>query len=134
MRALFDTNVILAAFLAEGICEKLLARARKRHCDLITCPFILQEFDRILAKKFSATGQERASARAVLDEAVRDSVRPAADPERVCRDRDDDAVLAYAVEGAADYLVTGDKDLLALRRHRGVRIITPREFELLFDR
>ncbi len=132
MKAVFDTNVLLAAFLTEGVCEKLLARARKRHFDLITCPFILHEFERILAKKFPATKQEKETALALIAEATRDSVQPSRVPAGACRDKDDDNVLACAVEAAAEYLVTGDKDLLHMRTFKGIRIITPREFELLF--
>jgi uncharacterized protein len=46
----------------------------------------------------------------------------------VCRDPKDDKLLEFAVSGAADFLVTGDKDLLILNPFRGVEIITPREF------
>ncbi len=134
MKAVFDTNILLAAFLTEGVCEKLLTRARKRHFDLITCPFILNEFERILAKKFSATKQERERALALIAEAARDRVQPSAIPVGACRDSDDDNVLACAVEAGAAYLVTGDKDLLAMKKYKGIRIIAPREFELLFDR
>jgi len=134
VRALFDTNVLLAAFLTEGVCEKLLTRARKRHFDLITCPFILREFDRILIKKFSATKQEKETALALIAEAVSDSVEPSEIPAGACRDKDDDNVLACAMEAEAAYLVTGDKDLLHMKTYKGIRIVTPREFELLFDR
>ncbi len=133
MRALFDTNVLLAAFLTEGVCEKLLTRARKRHFDLIACPFILHEFERILVKKFSATKQEKETALALITEAARDIVEPSETPTRACRDKDDDNVLACAVKAAAEYLVTGDKDLLHMKTFKGIRIVTPREFELLFD-
>lgn len=46
----------------------------------------------------------------------------------VCRDPKDDKLLELAVSGNADFLVTGDKDLLVLNPFRGVEIITPREF------
>jgi putative PIN family toxin of toxin-antitoxin system len=133
VRAVFDTNVLLAAFLTEGVCEKLLTRARKHHFDLITCPFILHEFERILLKKFSATKQEKETALALIAEAALDIVHPSETPSGACRDSDDDNVLACAVEAAADYLVTGDKDLLHMKTFKGIRIVTPREFELLFD-
>lgn len=133
MKALFDTNVLLAAFLAEGVCAKLLTRARKRQFNLFTCPFILHEFERILAKKFSATKQEQETALTLITEAAQDIVNPSEAISGVCRDKDDDNVLACAVEAAVEYLVTGDKDLLALKVFRGIRIITPRDFELLFD-
>lgn len=133
MKALFDTNVLLAAFLTEGVCAKLLVRARKHHFDLVSCPFILREFERILAKKFSATKQERENAAALIADAARDIVEPSEALSGLCRDKDDDNVLACAAAGRVDYLVTGDKDLLALKRFREVRIVSPREFELLFE-
>jgi putative PIN family toxin of toxin-antitoxin system len=133
VRALFDTNVLLAAFLTEGVCEKLLTRARKHHFDLITCPFILHEFECILAKKFSATRQEKERARALIAEAAMAVVHPSGIPSGACRDKDDDNVLACAVAAAAEHLVTGDKDLLHLKTFKKIRIITPRDVELLFD-
>ena len=133
MKAVFDTNVLLAAFLTEGVCSKLLTRARKHQFNLITCPFILHEFERILTKKFSATKQEKETTLALITEATQDIVTPSETILGACRDKDDDNVLACAVEAAVDYLVTGDKDLLHLKVFRGIRIITPREFELLFD-
>jgi len=133
LKAVFDTNVLLAAFLTEGVCAKLLTRARKRQFSLITCPFILQEFERLLTKKFSATKQEKDNSLDLITEAAQDNVRPSETPTGACRDKDDDNVLACALEAGADYLVTGDKDLLHLRTFRGIRIITPRDFEMLFD-
>ena len=133
MKALFDTNVFLAAFLTEGVCAKLLTRARKRQFNLSTCPFILHECERILAKKFSATKQEQETALALISEAAQDIVTPSEKISGACRDKDDDNVLTCAVEAAVEYLVTGDKDLLQLKVFRGIRIITPRDFELLFD-
>ena len=51
----------------------------------------------------------------------------------VCRDEKDNFLLSLAKDGSADYLITGDKDLLVLKIFRGIPIITPRDFELLFD-
>lgn len=50
----------------------------------------------------------------------------------ICRDADDDNILACALAAKADYLVTGDADLLELKMHKGISIITPRDFEALF--
>ena len=47
------------------------------------------------------------------------------DPQ-VCRDADDDWVLATALAGEAEAIVSGDNDLLILRRHRGIAILSPR--------
>lgn len=133
MKAVFDTNVLLAAFLTEGVCAKLLTRARKQQFNLVTCPFILYEFERILSKKFSATKPEKKNALALITEAAQDIVQPSEILTGACRDKDDDNVLACALAADADYLVTGDKDLLHLKVFRGIHIIPPRDFEMLFD-
>jgi predicted nucleic acid-binding protein len=52
----------------------------------------------------------------------------------VCRDRDDDKVLETAVAGQADIILTGDRDLLILGEHNGIRILSPRQFVELMDR
>jgi predicted nucleic acid-binding protein len=54
--------------------------------------------------------------------------------ERVCRDRNDDLVLATALAGKANVIVTGDNDLLVLKAFRGIRILSPRQFLELLDR
>jgi predicted nucleic acid-binding protein len=50
----------------------------------------------------------------------------------ICRDPDDDAILGCALAGEADYFVTGDADLLALKSFKETQILSPRNFELLF--
>jgi uncharacterized protein len=52
---------------------------------------------------------------------------------RLCGDPDDDKYIAAAIEGDAAFVVTGDRQLLALADHEGVRILTPRAFLDLLD-
>jgi hypothetical protein len=55
-------------------------------------------------------------------------------PAGVCRDPDDDRLLGRAASAGADYLVTGDEDLLVVGKHRGTRIVRAREFlTLLYE-
>jgi putative PIN family toxin of toxin-antitoxin system len=133
MKAVFDTNVLLAAFITEGICSKILVRGRKRQFHLILCPVILREFERVLIKKFSITRNEARSILQIVSEAMHSVVSPSQSVQGICRDPDDDAILACALEAGVDYLVTGDVDLLELKIFKRIRIVTPREFELLFN-
>jgi putative PIN family toxin of toxin-antitoxin system len=133
MKAVFDTNVLLAAFITEGICSKILVRGRKRQFHLILCPVILREFERVLIKKFSITRNEARSILQIVSEAMHSVVSPSQSVQGISRDPDDDSILACALEAGADYLVTGDVDLLELKIFKGIRIVTPREFELLFN-
>ncbi len=133
MKVVFDTNVLVAAFVSEGVCSKLLGRARRRQFELVVCPFILNELDTVLRKKFAATKGETKQALRILGEAVFIIVHPSQAVPRICRDPDDDHILSCSQAASADYLVTGDSDLLELGEFQGARIITPRGFELLFE-
>ena len=132
MRVVFDTNVLIAAFVADGVCATLLSRARKGHCDLLLCPCIVEEFQRVLRRKFKASAEELAQALVLLGEAAVEMVTVDVEVSGICRDADDDRILACARAAAADCLVTGDDDLLVLKTYGTIRILTPREFELLF--
>jgi len=132
MIAVFDTNVIIAALITEGICSKLLRRARTGEFTLASCPFIIKEVRRILSKKFHLADGEIASAIEPVSEAVGQISEHNLKIKGVCRDADDDNILACALAAKAEYLVTGDADLLELKSYQGIRIITPRDFEALF--
>jgi putative PIN family toxin of toxin-antitoxin system len=132
MKAVFDTNVLIAAFLTEGICAKLLIRARRRDFDMILCDGILQEFKRVLKKKFAASPHEMSEALTILSAAAQDILGQTDSIVPICRDPDDDLILACARDAVADYVVTGDEDLLVLKNYEGISILNPREFEKLF--
>jgi putative PIN family toxin of toxin-antitoxin system len=134
VRVVFDTNVLVAAFAADGLCAKLLRRANKHEFVLLVCPVILEEFQGALEKKLGATKEEIGKALALLREVsvMAGEPPPAAKPARIIRDPDDNLILFCAVTAKADFLVTGDKDLLAIREHEKIRILDPRRFELLF--
>jgi uncharacterized protein len=132
VKAVFDTNVLIAAFLTDGLCTRLLLRARRNEFSLIICPFILQEFQKFLQKKIKASNQEIEMALKLLEEAVYEINQPAMSIERICRDSDDDNILKCALESKSDYLVTGDDDLLTLKTYGKTKIIKPRQFESLF--
>ena len=132
MKAVFDTNVLIAAFLTEGICAKLLTRARRRDFDLILCDGILQEFKRVLKKKFTASPHEMSEVLIILSAAAQDILGQTVSIVPICRDSDDDLILACAKDAVADYVVTGDEDLLVLKNYEGKSILNHREFEKLF--
>ena len=132
MKAVFDTNVLVAAFVTEGVCAKLLVRARRKQLHLVLSPFILKEFEDVLLKKFSASKEQIRRATTLISEATQ-IVFPASMASGICRDPDDDQILSCAFSAGADYLVTGDSDLLQLKEVHGIRIVTPGAFELLFE-
>jgi len=132
VKAVFDTNVLIAAFLTEGICAKLLIRARRRDFDMILCDGILQEFKRVLKKKFAASPHEMSEALIILSAAAQEILGQTDSIAPICRDPDDNLILACARDAVADNIVTGDEDLLILKNYEGISILNPREFEKLF--
>jgi putative PIN family toxin of toxin-antitoxin system len=131
VRVVCDTNVLVAGMVADGLCRDIVKR-RLLHVDLITSRILLDELDKTLRTKFKVDPAEVPLLEAYRERAT--LVRPAPLPRRVCRDRDDDKVLATAVAGEADIILTGDEDLLVLVEYQGIRILSPRQFVDAMDR
>ena len=126
MRVLLDTNVLIAAFIARGVCSELLEHCIRNH-SLISSKLLLRELEEKLADKFKFTHQEIREV-AVLLRGKTEFVEPVSLDQPVCRDPDDDVELATALVGECDCIVTGDKDLLVLERFRQIPILAPADF------
>lgn len=126
MKIVLDTNVLIAALIARGTCHELLEHCVLRH-DLFTSEFILEETHEKLIEKFGYTAELAAEAVSVLRSRMK-VITPSKLESQVCRDPDDDNILAAAVSGDCDCIITGDKDLLVLEQHEGIDIFRPRDF------
>ena len=133
MRVVFDTNVFIAAFVADGVCARLVRRARKREFELYLCNVTISEFSTKLKVKFHCNANEIEQASSLISEAAAALLNEGSLSSPLCRDPDDDLILACAERAAAEYLVTGDKDFLILKQHGACRILSPRDFELMFE-
>jgi uncharacterized protein len=130
VRVVFDTNVLYAAFVAKGFCEEVVEEAAGA-CDLVWSDPLKRELESVLARHQIGPATRVALA-AYVD--VCEFVEPEPLHKRVCRDRSDDVVLATALAGKADVIVTGDDDLLVLKAFDGMRIVSPRQFLQVLDR
>lgn len=129
MRAILDTNILVAALFWHGRPHQLLERVRDGSLSLITSPILFAELEEVLGRsKFdSVLLRSRTSREKSLDEVRRlaELLDPPPLPEPICRDPDDDHVLAVAIAAQADFIVTGDTDLLVLNAVQGIPILTP---------
>lgn len=126
MKIVLDTNVLIAALIARGISHQLVEHCAVRHT-LFTSDFIIEETRENLVEKFGYSEELAAEAVSVLRSRM--TLVPASKLETpVCRDPDDDNILAAAISGKCDCIITGDKDLLVLKQHEGIDIFTPRDF------
>jgi putative PIN family toxin of toxin-antitoxin system len=126
VRVLLDTNVLIAAFLTRGTCSELLEHCALHH-DLISSRPILEEFHRSLVEKLKFPLGLAIEASKLVASRM-EAVRPAPLGKPVCRDPDDDLVLATVLSGKCHCLVTGDRDLLSLGAFQGIPILSPSEF------
>ena len=130
MRVCLDTNVLVAAFATRGLCADVLRVVLAEH-DLVVGEVIVAELRRILSIKFKLPRDLLDAVEAVLS-TVPIVPRPSAPSSIAVRDSADRWILATAVDGAADVLVTGDRDLLAVSAEAPIPIVDPRTFwELL---
>ena len=132
MRVVFDTNILIAAFLTEGLCSGLLIRVRRQAFNLVLCDDIIREFEGVLIKKFKLTSTDISEISAIVSEAASEILHKLNPIPNICRDPNDDMIIACAIDATADYIVTGNEDLLILEKYKDIIIINPRNFEALF--
>lgn len=126
MRVFLDTNVLASAFATRGLCADVLRLVVAEH-RLVTGEVNLAELRRVLREKMGVPVDTVAELEAFLrDHEV--VPRPAETLDLAVRDPDDAWVLASAVAGTADVLVTGDTDLLELGDQAPLPILGPRAF------
>jgi putative PIN family toxin of toxin-antitoxin system len=121
----FDTNVLVAALVAKGLCHEVVVRGLGS-CTVASSQPLLDELEQTLRAKFRV-GPAGIAFLTQLRRQVR-IVEPAPLDGPVSRDVDDDVVLATAVAAEAGVIVTGDQDLLVLGQYEGIHILSPREF------
>ncbi|MGH7823212.1 MAG: putative toxin-antitoxin system toxin component, PIN family [Candidatus Binatia bacterium] len=125
MRVVFDTNVIVAGLVAEGLCREIIEIHLPEHSAILSA-VLWDELVEKLRTKFDLVVDDLPLLHLYRRHAT--WVQPKPLIRAVCRDRDDDWVLATAVAGAAEVIVTGDDDLLSLGTFEAVKILGPREF------
>jgi putative PIN family toxin of toxin-antitoxin system len=125
VRVFLDTNVLVSAFAARGLCADLLRLVIGEHA-LLTGVVNLVELRRVLTERLAAPTEVIALVERALSLAEIVPKPSAVLPIDV-RDMDDAWVLASAVAGDAAMLVTGDQDLLVLGAAAPLPIVTPRE-------
>jgi putative PIN family toxin of toxin-antitoxin system len=131
MRVVLDTNVLLSGLLWHGPPHTLIERVREGTLFLVSSPALLAELGEVIARpQFAAiVARSNTSPEHSLAElrALAEVIEPAPLATPVCRDPDDDAVLALAIAARADLIVSGDRDLLDLQRFQDIAILTPAE-------
>lgn len=138
IRAVVDTNTLISGIISPlGAPAEIIRRWQLGDFLLITSPVLLDELRRVLeypriADRLGWSQKERRQFVASLDMLALVTPGTLSLPG-VTRDPKDDPVVACAVEGEAEFIVSGDRDLLVLGTHQRVRMVTPRDFVALLE-
>jgi putative PIN family toxin of toxin-antitoxin system len=136
--AVLDTNVLISGLISgQGPPCRLVNAWLEGRFVLITSLYQVEEVNHVLA-------YPRLAERIRLEDAELEMILAALLSEAVVvpgqirlpgvtRDPQDDAIVACACEGAADYIVSGDQDLLVLGSYEGIQIVPTRQFLKVLD-
>ena len=132
--AVFDTNVFISGSFWRGPARQLLEYARQGVVQVVTSRLMLDELRSVLTRSGKSFEMSPQAATTVINQWLRHVtlVTPTRTIE-VCRDPKDNMVLATAVEGQVEYIVTGDPDLLVLGEFEGIRIVNVKQFLEVLD-
>ena len=134
LRAVLDANVIISALIQpKGASGRILASLLQANSfELIVSPAILAELRRSLSypkvRKYIKFSDEDLDLSVASIELIAQPVDGNLRLHAVAEDPDDDKYIEAAVEGLAQFVVTGDKHLLSLKAYENIRIVTPRMF------
>ena len=126
MRVVLDSNVLVSALVGHSEPRRLLIRLLDGHV-IISSRKMLAELEDVLSKrKFELPKHNIDEFMLII---VKGShITPVTDcPKVILEDADDDVVLATALSGDTEYIVTGDRHLLKLKKYKGIWVVTVRE-------
>lgn len=126
MRVFLDTNVLASAAATRGLCADVLREVLTSH-ELLTSEHVLNELKQVLVTKFRVR-QDLINDFISLMRQDTVLAQPGQLPRIALKDTDDLLILSAAISGAADVLVTGDRELLDQGQVEHLAILSPREF------
>ncbi len=126
MKVVFDSDVLVAAFATHGVCHELFEYCL-RNTTILSSDFIADEVEWILTHKIKIPAKKTAEIiHYLMDQAQ--WIAPGPEIVENLRDPNDQMVIATALTGRADFLITGAKDMLILKKIKKNVILSPRDF------
>jgi uncharacterized protein len=127
LKAVFDTNIFVSALaIPGGQAERAINLVIDVQVSLLISKDIIHEVLGVLATKFSKSAEELSRTAVFLSE-LGEVITPR-EKIAVLGDEPDNRILECAVAGHADIIVTGDRTMLKLKKYRGIRILSLRQF------
>jgi putative PIN family toxin of toxin-antitoxin system len=126
MKIFIDSNVLIAAYISHGTCYDFYGHCLDKHI-VYSSEFVRLEVLEKLSNKIRLTegkvqwAYQHLCAHTLL-------VSEALLKDKICRDKDDDHIIAAAIMADVDCIVSGDDDLLVLKKVHNIPIFSPRDF------
>lgn len=140
LRVVVDTNVLVSGLfgIKNSPSFQILKAIRTQKIILVISSIIIEELEEVIGRQriinlTKMTGDEQ---KYFINELIErsDVATEKQLSQIVSRDIKDDKFLACAYEAKADYIITGDEDLLILKEYEGIKIVKPREFINLLEK
>jgi putative PIN family toxin of toxin-antitoxin system len=128
VRVVADTNILVSALLFGGTSEQVFLAGLRGDIQLVTSLPLLKEFEKVLKEKFKLRSP---LVREIIEEVmeVAEIVEASSHIKAISYPDEDNRVLECAVDGKADFIVTGDtRHILPLKEYGGIKILNPSEF------
>lgn len=126
MKIVLDTNIILSAFLTQGASWRVVEKCLEEH-EIYVSEWIIKEVKEKLEKKFKVGRRDIEETLQFIRSAFL-VVNPKGKAPKISRDKDDNNLLWLADFVSAKVLITGDSDLLILKRYKNTKILNPKNF------
>jgi putative PIN family toxin of toxin-antitoxin system len=128
MKLVLDTNIFISAYYWGGNSQKIIGRIIDGLDELYVSEKTLEEISEVMARPKFKTEQKTIAKYIETIEKNCKKVFTEGKIKGICRDIDDDDKLECGIICKADYIITGDDDLLVLGNYETIEIITPKEY------
>jgi putative PIN family toxin of toxin-antitoxin system len=128
MKVVLDSNIFISSFFWKGNPRKIFDRVTNGLDELYITDKILQEIATVMARKKFDTKTNEIEEYIKIIESYSIKLFPQNVIEEISRDKDDNKILECAFEGNVDFIITGDEDLLVLKKYKNIRIVKAKEY------
>jgi len=128
MKIVLDVNIFVSSFFWGGNPRKIMERIIDGKDALFTCKEIIQETASVMLRpKFNVSNEYITHFIRSIEE-LANCITLVGSIQNICRDNEDDKILECALLANADYIITGDSDLLILEEFRKIKITTAQNY------
>lgn len=128
IKAVLDSNIFISGILFGGNPRKIIDLVIEGKIRLCISSDVLKEIKEVLERDKFGFSSDITRQIIIEIESLSEFITPVKKHSVVTRDSDDNAIIDCAIEADADYIITGDNDLLSLKEYKNIKIISAADF------